>query len=245
MFFKQSDLKVTFRIIVFFLLTVVVKIQVHAQNVTLHVSSVFIDSVKYDYGLDPVLVNGVVYHSVKSFDYGHPYVETEVFSKGKLWLHNIGYNDVELNYDIVLGELILQYHKYDGLVSRIQLTSGLIDSFQIADKKYYYIDRDDDPSGYFEVVSRVAGEMILKHSEKTREMNAYNGIYYFSESLDRYYYDDGISLRRVRRIRDFKTIFKNKHYENILKLFPARLALHNLNAEDIERILNVGPQIEY
>jgi hypothetical protein len=75
---------------------------------------------------------------------GHPYLDTTKYTNGEVFYNGMHYKNVQMLYDIVKDELIVQH--YNG-VFNIQLIQSKVDEFNILGKPFYHLGVDTTLAG--------------------------------------------------------------------------------------------------
>lgn len=101
------------------------------------------------YGVDQTLCNGKKYtYSVPSSTKGHQYLISQDFIPGNVTLKGIVYQDVNLNYDIVNQQLLLQYEDGKGALKIIEVSKAWLTAFHRGTMNFEFLSLEKEPHIY-------------------------------------------------------------------------------------------------
>lgn len=83
------------------------------------------------YGTNDLLVNGIDYIPLHPRADGHPYLESNKFHNGIVFIRGKVFANLDINYDLEQEQLILKYQKNDNKLVQIVLSQNIVDSFFI------------------------------------------------------------------------------------------------------------------
>ena len=122
------------------------------------------------YGVDQTLCNGKKYnYSVPSSTKGHQFLLSPDFISGSVTLKGKCYTDIDLNYDIVNQQLLLQYVDEKGVRKIIEVSKAWLTSFTRRNKNFEFLNLEGGPRFY-----QVLGEgpvRILYYWRKNLNVN--------------------------------------------------------------------------
>ncbi len=133
-----------------------------------------LDTIVHIYGKSELLVNGPLYFQSNRMAKGSPFLETEDFSIGTVYIAGNLYSYKKINYDISLQKLLLliKTEKDERLV--VELSDVMIDSFLIKNKLFInpskYNLSSDFP--YLHLINHGTYGMLLGYSKDF--INRYN-----------------------------------------------------------------------
>lgn len=110
---------------------------------------------------------------------GHPFFQSPDLSKGTILYEGMLYQDVPFRFDLVKGQVVVQY--IDGF-STISLHNERIDHFSLFDHEFIKITKDTSnssgmPSGFYDHVYRGKTEVLVRRYKGTLEDVSSEGIY--------------------------------------------------------------------
>jgi hypothetical protein len=168
-----------------------------------------LEASKKNYGVNPLLQNGVFYENRYMTAQGHPFLLDDTYKNGFVSFRKSRYEGVRLKYDVFTQQVVIS-HEQEGLVLQNYLSNEFIDSFSIDGKNFEQVAFEDEPPGFYQAVFNEDDLACYYQWYKTRteshEAGAYK-IYVFSEDkLRRYLLIDGL-LKRYRNNRSFVKAF--------------------------------------
>ena len=114
-------MKAGFNIIVGLLFIGSVTLESRAQQVSEAVINQSKSEYSEAYGSDYNLVNGIRYLNLHPQADGHPFMETDQYTRGRIQINDRVYTDAELKYDISNQQVILKYQLLSGSIEQIIL----------------------------------------------------------------------------------------------------------------------------
>lgn len=161
------------------------------------------------YGLDQTLYNGKRYNfTAPAGTTGNPFLNSPLFTVGKVKIKEKIYGNINLNYDIYNQQLLLQYSDGKRFLNIIEVSKAWLQSFSLGNRNFELLLLEQEPRFY-----QVIGEgpiKILYYWRKTLELNNVVGAtnFVFSKALrDSYLLKDG-------QIKPFKS------KKNLVQIFP-------------------------
>jgi len=161
------------------------------------------------YGLDQILYNGRRYLFIApAGTTGHPYLNSPLFSVGKLKIKEKTYSDINLNYDIFNQQLLLQYSDGKSFLNIIEVSKAWLKGFTLGTMNFELLLFEQEPRFY-----QVLGEgqiKILYFWRKTLELNNVVGAsnFVFSKALRESF------LLKEGQLKPFKS------KKSLIQLFP-------------------------
>lgn len=176
-----------------------------------------LEASKNNYGVNPLLQNGVFYENRYMTAKGHPFLLGDVYKSGFISFRNSRYEGVSLKYDIFTQQVVIN-HEHEGIVLQNYLSNEFIDRFSIDGKNFEQVAFKDGSPGFYHVVFDGDDLACYYQWYKTRteshEAGAYK-IYVFSDDkLRRYLHIDRV-LTRYRNNRTFVRAFPKESGKQI------------------------------
>lgn len=168
-----------------------------------------LETSKSNYGVNPLLQNGIFYENLYITAQGHPFLLDDTYKTGFISFRNSRYEGVSLKYDIFTQQVVIS-HEQEGLVLQNYLSNEFIDSFRIDGKMFRQVAFEDENPGFYQAVfgkdDLACYYQWFKTRTESHEAGTYK-IYVFSEDkLRRYLLIDGV-LVRYRNNRSFVKAF--------------------------------------
>lgn len=168
-----------------------------------------LEASKDNYGVNPLLQNGVFYENRYMTAKGHPFLLDDTYKTGFVSFRNRRYEGVRLKYDVFTQQVVIS-HEQEGLVLQNYLSNEFIDRFSIDGKNFEPVAFKDEPPGFYQVVFDEEDLACYYQWYKTRteshEAGAYK-IYVFSDDKLRRYLHIDRALTRYRNNRTFVRAF--------------------------------------
>jgi hypothetical protein len=168
-----------------------------------------VEASKENYGVNPLLQNGVFYENRYMTAEGHPFLLEDAFKSGFISFRNSRYEGVRLKYDIFTQQVVIN-HEQEGIVLQNYLSNEFIECFSIDERNFERIAFEDGNPGFYQVVFDGDDLACYYQWYKTRteshEAGAYKIFVFSEDKLRRYLLIDGI-LTRYRNNRSFVKAF--------------------------------------
>lgn len=199
---------------------------------------------KYDfdpiYGLDPILYNGKDYSFfVSSSIEGHQFFESKDYSKGALTIKGNEYENLNLNYDIYNRQILLKYNDAKGVVNIVEISKAWLESFKINGYYFELMKSGDSTQMIFQVVGD-EGIRILINWQKSMKLKteSVSSYYFFSKPQRSVYVLNNNELTKVRRKRDFLSVFNTEAQIDIKKyLKQQKIKLKKASIPEMEDLM--------
>ena len=190
---------------------------VNAQVIT-KAEKTFLETKSYfdrSYGTNFNLLNGRQYYLVYSSN-SHPFLYSDQYCPENLWINEVSYEGIPINYDIYTQKLILQYTSYSGETRQLILNEELIDRFFLNGKDFRRLSFPETGFRYFQVVT--SGELSFyflwrktMFYSPTSNSTPYN---YTKPSRKAYLYKSG-QLHSIKSRSSFTNAFEKKYRRDI------------------------------
>lgn len=168
-----------------------------------------LETSKSNYGVNPLLQNGVFYENRYITAKGHPFLLDDNYKTGFISFRKSRYEGVSLKYDIFTQQIVIS-HEQEGLVLQNYLSNEFIDSFSMDGKKFEQIVFEDGNTGFYQAVFAEDDLACYYQWYKTRteshEAGAYKIFVFSEDKLKRYLLIDGFPVR-YRNNRSFVRAF--------------------------------------
>jgi hypothetical protein len=163
-------------------------------------------------GLDDLLVNGKMYIPEHAYVTGSPEFEYRKGTKSTLYIKGQSFKNLNLSYDIVSDQLILNLSEGNGFGNRILLHPAHIDSFYLGSHLFI---NPVNGKGYFEQLNTGREIFLKKHSKVYIKIyDASNRGKYSPQKLTRYVMNDRGELFMVNSRRAFLRYY-SPHRKNL------------------------------
>ena len=193
------------------------------------------------YGLNDLLVNGVLYINLHYNATGYPFMGENTFHRGSVMVKDENFSPVELKYDIVDQQLVLKVINSFGGQSNIILRRDFIHQFTLeGGYSFEWLDNDQLPASFYQVIGKKGFRWLIKYN-KYLEVPQGTQVNHFAytKTYRKYYFErDG----KVFDIRNRKSIWKHfpEKKKELKKYFRAHLGSFTcLTNEDFTNLLNI------
>ncbi len=200
-----------------------------------------IEFTEFVYGSDDILLNGQHYTLKNKDAKGHPFFGDGSWSKETLIIKEKVFKDVELKYDVDVDRLILNAKYNENTFIKIELSSDVIDSFNI--QRHHFINSrqflsDPGELAYFEQIYNGNFFFLIKHKK------ILNNAYYdtppfgrFSDMQSVYYiYEDG-KMKRLISKRSFLEYFKENKKEIRKYMRKNKIRYKKASSEELRALM--------
>ena len=161
--------------------------------------------------VEPHLYNGIEYSPYRAKDGEHPYWVSSDWLSGSILYHGQPYYDLELQYDIVNDQLILQNPWYN---SDLQLIKQRITSFCLGDKRFINMKHPSLPlAGFYEVLYDGTTQVICRRTKRAWEEVSTAGISQRFKEKSTYYLFVNNQYFLVKNKADVLRKFRNQRKE--------------------------------
>ncbi len=193
------------------------------------------------FGLDPKLINGVMYRVEFPDIKGHPFLDEEYFSNGSIQIEDQWFNGVELAYNIYSQNIVLKYQNFFGGSENIELHNEFIRGFRLGSRKFEKQDFPLTGEQFFQVID--AGKLKCYY-HWTKSINESVNPYAFYEPSRKFYLFKDDQLYSFRFKRDFIRIFSEEVRRSIKKHFKkAGIRLKYISDSEMLEVLNYCNQL--
>lgn len=186
------------------------------------------------YGVDQTLCNGKKYtYTVPASTKGHQFIISPDFIGGTVTLKGRCFTDLNLNYDVVNQQLLLQYQDDKGATTIIEISKAWLTAFHRGTMDFEYLSLGPEPHFY-----QVLGEgrfRILYYWSKKLVVNDVVGAsnFVFTDALrDSFVLMDG-QLKRFRTKRNLIRLF-NEEKRPAIKVYLHKNKIKLSKASDKE-----------
>ncbi len=188
---------------------------------------------------DHDLINGRVLMPSRLTTYGHPYLGEDEFVKGFVTVNNKNFNDVDLKYDVVNQNVVVEYTYRKDLKRAIVLNNEFIQGFTINNKHFEYIDFPGEGKKIMQVLPANALTCYYYYFKTAEEKpeGRYLVIQIHPTKTRRYIklQDDFIQYKSNR---SFRKIFDEKYKTEIKKYLKSRrLSVKIISDEEMKLLL--------
>lgn len=168
------------------------------------------ESVIDEYGIDQVLVNGVIFEDKYFKKIGHQFFPEDESYTGTIIYRGKEYEGIELKYDICDQQLILVIN-HNNLTIRTVPSNDFISSFSLGDKTFSKYDFGDGPR-FYQVVFDTEKLKCLYYWSKQVHITANSGNldyfrHEFSDSEKKSYLELNRSFEKFTNNRSFIDLF--------------------------------------
>ena len=142
------------------LLSCIIILPLHGQQSAGGVPVQYGDMVRWAYGQDQELVNGMQYYNKHSRSLGHPYLLEGWVHQGSVSIRGKVYNDIWLKYNIHAQQVEVEYRTMNGADNQVILVGDRLDEFTIAERYFRKLKlAEDGKEQFYQVIG--SGQMIL------------------------------------------------------------------------------------
>jgi len=175
--------------------------------------------IDYIYGLNPVLYNGKIYtYFVPSKVEGHQFIYEKEYLKGSVTIKDIKYDDLQMNYDLLNQEILLNYTTTNGANQLIVLSKAWLNKFTLNGSTFQLIEASGLPNRIYQVIGN--GDILLLYSwSKDMVHDNLSGIpvYKFTVPKKELFIYRKNQIRKFRSNRTFLKLFNGTKQQEIKK----------------------------
>ncbi|MFZ5941112.1 MAG: hypothetical protein ACOYXB_11120 [Bacteroidota bacterium] len=176
-----------------------------------------------EYGLHPLLQNGLYYEYPYYYSKGHPFLLDGQFHKGSIVFRDKRYEDIEIRYDIFHQQVILNLLQGQEMV-QILAAMEFVSAFRFEGRDFMKLTGADGQERYFQIVA-AGDELICAYSwYKNRNESSENQsfkTYIFGEPKTRKYLFYKGTEYRYRNNKTFAAIFPPEARQEIRSYLKA------------------------
>ena len=198
---------------------------------------------QYDhmYGLNDLLVNGILYLNLHYNASGYPFMGENTFRSGSVTVKNKTFSPVELKYDIVNQQLVLKVINYFGGESHIILRRQFIPQFTLeGGYTFKWFDNDQLHEAYYQVIGAKGFRWLIKYTkylEIPQGEQANHRAY--TKTYRKYYFERDGKVFDIRNRRAIRKHFPEKKRQ-LKKYFRShRSSFSDISNEDFNNLLNI------
>ena len=179
------------------------------------------------YGNDYTLVNGIRYIQVPARAEGHPFLDGDQFSKGRIVIGEKEFEGVELKYDICNQQIILNYRDYSGSQQQIVLISNEIQEFELENRLFRLMELPEKGQRYVQVIEGDPFScMFYWHKELVKGLSGEYYYRYLPQTRSTFLMTQG-ELKPFKGKRSFINSFPEEYRKEIKGYFRSRSFLFN------------------
>jgi hypothetical protein len=198
---------------------------------------------QYDqmYGLNDLLVNGVLYINLHYNATGYPFMGENTFRRGSVRVKDQDFSPVDLKYDIVGQQLVARVINSFGGESQLVLRRQFIPQFTLEGGYLFkWFDRDQLPASFYQVVGDEGFCWLIKYTKYLKiPQGAGTNHFVYTKTYRKYYFERDGQVLDIRNRRAIWKYFPEKKSE-LKKYFRAhRGAFSRLSNEDFNNLLNI------
>ncbi len=216
------------------------------QDKNIQINSL-ISHVEEIYETDNRLVNGETYFEKSGLIKGHPYIESDKWTIGTLYIAATSFDSVVLKFNIEIGQLILNYRFRDDQFTKIVLNESLIDSFRIHQKTFVHSRHFDTQKAfaqYYEPIYR--NKLVFIKTFKKEHINKYANSApdgYFSDTDINYYLGVNGRFYKTDRRKALLGVFPENR-KSIKKYFRKnKIKLQKANNQELYKLIRYCEKI--
>jgi hypothetical protein len=172
--------------------------------------------IRMKHGLDPNLVNGILYYDRYRNVLNHPFYSGEEFLPGSVVISGIRYEDVRINYDIYSQYLVLQYPVVEGSSHSIIIPPEHTDAFDFDGNYFKRLILDDRDPLFYQLIE-VNGITCYIHREKKKAIRSYQFTEFFTEPEQRCFLDYYGKLSPFSNRRNFVSLISGVPKKELLR----------------------------
>lgn len=180
----------------------------------------FINCIELQNGPDNLLINGRPYVSQNPNGDGHPYLVSEEWKPGTVYINGNPYPSNQLKYNLFLGQLIIRHDRPNGTNQTVILSDLLVDSFLLDER--LFVDQDlvvadaESVKGYLEQI--YSAQLSFFRFQKKIAVTPSNSKPYggYSKVRDVYYLIMDSEQHKITQMKDFLACFPD-HKSQIRK----------------------------
>lgn len=189
--------------------------------------SKYISKIDSIYGIDDILVNGSLYFPKHPLAQGNPYLISDEWNKGSIYIKGKTYDDIELKYDLALDKLILRTKLINDKIPKVLLNNELVDSFKIGNQFFIntkWIDQNLQIEGFAELIYNNDIVFFIKFRKEYIAQFSENNQYgkYSQIQFGRYLWKDGV----VTKVSTRKSLLR--YFEENKKEIKKYLRKHHI-----------------
>lgn len=192
------------------------------------------------YGLDPILYNGKDYtFFVSSSIEGHQFFESEKYFKGSVIIKGNEYENLSLNYDIYNHQLLLKYNDARGAINIVEISKAWLESFKINGYYFELMKSDDYTDIIFQVVGVERIRLLINWQKRMKlKTESVSSYYFFSKPQRSVYVLNNNQLTKVKKKRDFLSVFNIEAQIDIKKYFKQqKIKLKKASISEMEGLM--------
>jgi hypothetical protein len=169
------------------------------------------------YGPDPMLYNGRLYSSnLPGQVNGHPYLYSPDYEPGDVFIKDMKFCNVLLNYDVYKQELLLKYQDAYGSWRIIMLSKAWLGGFILYDKEFSFMKNKEGKRRFFQVIGSDTLKILFSWEKNlTLSGQTGNSDYYFSDPVRTMYLFNNNGVFRFRNNKSFTGYFESEEKNKI------------------------------
>ena len=208
---------------------------------TLAGQNTFPDLVKYAYGLDQDLVNGVQYSNRYIRSQGHPYFLEDRFENGSVSINGKIYQNVQLKYDLLSQDVEIKHKKYLDGNYRYVTISDRMEAFSLGEYEFRKLKIQEEPERYYQVINTRHFTCFVYWEKKLIPLdNSVIYIDHFTNPMFYYWLELNGETIAFNNRRTFARLFPMNMQKKILKLFRQRhISFRNVGPDKILRTMEM------
>lgn len=187
------------------------------------------------YGLDPNLMNGVLYRIKFPDTKGHPFLDEENFTTGSIRIGKRWYRDVMLAYNIYNQEVILKYLNSFGGSEYVVLHNDFIDEFWLGLRRFEKLNFSLTGEQFFQVIDAGRLKCCYRWSKSINE-SVYP--YAFWEPIRKFYLLKDNEIHAFQSKGSFIELFDRRNRKSIKIHFKkAKIKLKQISDKEMLELL--------
>ena len=193
------------------------------------------------YGLNDLLVNGVLYINLHYNATGYPFMGENTFRRGSVMVKDENFSPVELKYDIVDQQLVLKVINSFGGESHIILRRNFVHQFTLEGGYLFeWIDNDQLHPSFYQVIGEKGFRWLAKYTKYLEIPQGTQANHReYTRAYRKYYFERDGKIFDIRNRRAIKKLFPDKKKE-LKKYFRAhRKSFSDISNEDFNNLLNI------
>ena len=191
------------------------------------------------YSADYNLWNGRKYQRFYNNSIGHPFLDTEEFTKGDLVIKGVLYENVLINYDISIQQVILEQAAGSTGNEQVVVDGETVDEFSLDGKLFRKMTFQETGTRFFQVVTGSEITCLLAWDKHMSITSAPGVPYSFTSGSRKSYLLVSGQLQPFRSTSSFIELIGKEHKKEI-KRFIRQYGIQPRSASDfgLERLLN-------
>lgn len=193
------------------------------------------------YGLNDLLVNGVLYINLHYNATGYPFMGENTFRRGSVMVKDRNFSPVELKYDIFNQQLVLKMINSFGGESQIVLRREFVHQFTLqGGYSFEWIDSDQLSASFYQVFGDKGFRWLIKYTKYLKiPQGTQTNHYAYTKAYRKYYFERNGKVFDIRNRKAIKKHFPEKKKE-LKKYFRAhRGSFSAISNEDFINLLNI------